>query len=123
MKKVIILIFAFSISQNQTAPGQYLDALNIEQLNIKLDKAVKLRNVGIITIGTGVGITAVGCITTLIWIDKTIDKCDVCYFSILEYPLFYCVVLGIPIAAVGAILWINGGNRKSKAEIALKKFN
>jgi len=122
MKKVIMLFFAFSISLNLIAQKQNkLDTLNVEQLNVYLDKAVKLRNAGIKATFSGVGVAAAGYIITTIWLETTSLEGWESFVTLA--PFAVGTLLGIPTAIVGALLWINGSYKKSKAEIAIMKFN
>lgn len=92
------------------------EQLNSEQLNLYNQKAIKLRNTGRILTIAGIPVMAAGVLIANGTKDKPPDTDQ--------------KVNGISLALAGAIstysgipLWIIGGARKSKAEIALKKFN
>jgi hypothetical protein len=120
MKKVILLLFVFSIMLDLTAQKQSkLDTLNIDQLNIYKDKAIKLRNAGMIVTFTGVVIIAAGWITSNIM--SGIDKPDEYLEDVIPYILGISV--GVPTAIIGIPIWVIGGIKKSKAEVAIMKFD
>ena len=122
MKEIFILLFVFSISFTLTAQKQNIpDTSNIDELNMYLDNAVRLRNAGMITTLTGVGIAVVGCISTVIWSATTpMEGWDV---LITLVPAAIGIYGGIPVAIIGIPIWAIGGSRKSKAEIAIQKLN
>jgi hypothetical protein len=120
MKKVILLLFVFSIMLDLTAQKQSkLDTLNIDQLNIYKDKAIKLRNAGMIVTFTGVVIIAAGWITSNIM--SGIDKPDEYLEDVIPYILGISV--GVPTAIIGIPIWVIGGIKKSKVEVAIMKFD
>jgi len=89
-----------------------LDSLNIDQLNLYKDKAVTMRNAGMILTLGGVGLYAIASIGPYIlgnspWNNAIRPAWTVGFFS---------VVVGIP-------LWAVGGSRNAKAELKLQKFN
>ena len=121
MKKVILLFLFFSISIHLTAQGRInLDTLNIEQLNLYLDKAVKERNAGMITTFTGIGIYAAGVITSIIWTNAPWDSW---VHSKSQLPYRIGRSICIPATIVGVFFWSIGGIKKFKAEIAILEFN
>ena len=131
MKKVIYLLLVFGTLLDLTAQKQNkLDMLNSDQLNIYKDKAVRLRNKGMILTLTGLGMWATGWIITSklgegISPDKELE------FGLLGNidlilamaPAFIGTYVGIPTAIAGIPLFVIGGIRKSQAELALKKFD
>ena len=124
MKKVIMLFLVFGFTLNLTAQKRInLDTLNIDQLNVYKDEAVKKINVGHKVIGTGVGILAAGLITTVILRETVSEDLGLESVIIVLAPAFIGLYGGIPTAIVGILLSIDGSIGKSKAEIALKKFN
>jgi len=92
-----------------------LDTLSIEELNLYLYKAVKLRNAGrILTLG-GLGLAGV----CTIWAASG-------GVYIEEYKGAFVIIsgmIGIVSAVVGAPIWASGSNRKAKAEITLQKLS
>jgi len=122
MKRIIMLFFLFGIVLTLTAQNKInLDTLDIDQLNVYKDKAVKLRNAGMILTLSGVGIVAAGFITSVIWMEtSSLGGFDVIQTLI---PFELGILVGIPTIIVGIPLWAVGGSRNAKAELALKKFN
>ena len=116
MKKVVMLFFVFSFVLNLIAQKNInLDTLNINQLNQYKGKAVKLRNTGmILTIAGGTV-----CIVSGILFSGNYDETNL---ETLGTGLSLMGVSGLA-AVIGIPLWITGGVRKSKAEIAIKKFD
>ena len=98
-----------------------LDTIDIDQLNLYKDKAVKLRNAGMIVTFTGAGIAAAGWISSSIWAGNFKGESGEGFITLV--PFFIGMAVGIPAAIVGIPLWSIGGIRKTKAEIALKKFD
>ena len=89
------------------------DILNIDQLNVYKDKAVKEIITGMIVTFTGVGIACFG---------NTIGSETWGYF-LSEVYYFIGTYVGIPAAIVGVILMINGGIKKSLVKITVREFN
>ena len=124
MKKVIMLFLVFGFMLNLTAQKRInLDTLNIDQLNVYKDEAVKKISVGHKVIGTGVGILAAGLITTVILRETVSEDLGLESVIIVLAPAFIGIYVGIPTAIVGILLSIDGSIGKSKAEIAIQKFN
>jgi len=122
MKKIILLFFVFSITLNLSAQKKInLSELNIDQLNLYKEQAIKMRNTGIILTLGGIFIMATGYITTIIWSENSSLEGWDAFRTLIPAELGFLV--GIPSAIVGTSEWIIGGKRKSKAEIALKKFD
>jgi len=67
VRRVILILLMCFVSNSIMAQKVNLDTLDIEQLNLYKDKAVKLRNAGMILTFSGVGIEAVGYIASAIW--------------------------------------------------------
>ena len=108
MKIVVILLFAFSISLNLTA--QRLDRFNTYELKVIPDKANFEIIAGKILTFTGIGM--------LVFVESAI------FINWLNLIPAYIGFYGaIPTMIVGVVLWMDGDNKKSKAEISLKKFN
>jgi len=97
------------------------DTLNIDQLNLYKDKAVKLRNAGIIVTFTGVGSAAAGCISSAIWAGNFKGESGEGFITLA--PLLFGMAVLIPATIIGIPLWSVGGSRKAKAELTLKKFD
>jgi len=128
LRRAILILLVCFISMSIMAQKVNLDNLNIDQLNLYKDKAVKLRNKGMIATGTGVGILAAGLITTGILRESTIvDELSSPWWGLgvilVMAPAFIGMYVGIPTTLVGIPLWAIGGIKKSKAEIAIQKFN
>ena len=122
MKKVIMLFFVFGITLNLIAQWRInLDTLNIDQLNVYKDKAVKLRNTGLILTVTGISIAVGGWISSSIWAGNFKGESGEGFITLA--PMAIGMGVGIPAAIVGIPLYYLGGSRKAKAELALKKFD
>jgi hypothetical protein len=116
MKKIVMLFFVFSFVLNLIAQKNInLDTLNINQLILNKEKAVKLRNTGMILTLAGGTVNIVSGIL----FSGTYDETNL---ETLGFGLSLMGVSGL-VAVIGIPLWITGGVRKSKAEIAIKKFD
>ena len=113
----------FGITLNLTAQKRInLDTLNVDQLNLYKNKAVKLRNAGIIVTFTGLGILTVGWVSSIIWTETFEGESGEGLVTLV--PATIGTAVGIPTAFVGMFpLWSTGGNRKSKADVALRRYN
>ena len=100
--------------------------LNVDQLNLYMDKAVKMRNQGRALTLSGVGVMATGFVTGVIMLNNTKPHgppedphgswAGAFVIGLTGLVGISCTIAGIP-------LWAVGGSRKAKAEFALKKFN
>jgi len=98
-----------------------LDTLNFKQLNQYMVKACKMRNAGMILTFGGVSIVAAGYITSVIWSGTSLLQGWDVLKTLIPFELG--IVVGIPASIVGIPLWVIGGIKNAKAEIALKKFD
>ncbi|MBG0858580.1 MAG: hypothetical protein IQL11_03685 [Bacteroidales bacterium] len=98
-----------------------LDTLTIDDLNVYKDKAVKLRNAGMIVTFTGVGIAAAGWISSSIWAGNFKGESGEGFITLA--PFFIGMAVGIPAAIVGIPIWTIGGRRIKKAVLAIKRFD
>jgi hypothetical protein len=122
MKEVVMMFLVFGITLNLTAQWRTnLDTLNIDQLNVYKDKAVKLRTTGLILTVTGVSIAVVGWISSSIWAGNFEGEGEEGFITLA--PMAIGMAVGIPAAIVGIPLFYLGDNRNTKAEMALKKFD
>jgi len=121
LRRTILILFVCVISMSIMAQKINLDTLDIDQLKVYKDEAVKLRNAGKILTFSGVGIVAAGYITSVIWSNTTsLEGWDV-FMTLIPFAIGG--VIGIPTAIIGIPLWIIGGSKNAKAEIAIQKFN
>jgi type VI protein secretion system component VasK len=97
-----------------------LNTLNIDQLNLYKDKAVTMRNAGMIMTFGGVGVTAISLI--LVGAAFQADGGWLVTDN-AAYVLIGAFYGGIITTVVGIPLWAVGGSRKTKAELTLQKFN
>lgn len=114
------------IAQKMIMSEVLLDTLNIDQLNLYRHKAVKMRNTGRALTLSGAGVFATGFVLGIIMMNTSDDENphdDMNYLIPGFYAMFIGGLTGISFAAVGIPLWATGGSRKTKAELALKKFN
>ena len=114
VKKIIILFLFFGFMLDLTAQMQKKpDTINVNQLYVYKDKAVKEIIGGMIVTFTGVGIAYFG---------NKIGS-EPCGYLLGECYYFIGTYVGIPAAAVGIILMINGGIKHSLVEITIREFN
>jgi hypothetical protein len=102
------------------------DTLNIDQLNLYMGKAVKMRNSGRALTVTGLGVMATGIVSGAIMLNnvKPHGPPEDPHGSMLGYVVIgLSGMIGIPCTLVGVPLWAVGGSRKTKAELSLQKFN
>jgi hypothetical protein len=111
--RVILMLLVCLMPICMLAQKVNLDTLNIDQHNLYKDKAVTLRNAGMIVTLGGIGVSVAGMI-----IGETIGE-DVGR-NIGEYGVpiitISSFILGMSAEAVGVSLWAIGGSRKTKAE-------
>jgi len=116
------LIFILCLVSNSiTAQKIDLDTLDIDQLNLYKDKAIKLRNTGLILTVTGVSIAVGGWISSSIWAGNFKGESGEGFITLA--PMAIGMGVGIPAAIVGIPIYYLGGSRNAKAELALKKFD
>lgn len=121
IRRVILILLLCIVSSSIIAQKVNLDTLTVDELNLYTHKAVKLRNAGMILTFSGVSIVAAGYITSVIWSNTTsLEGWDV-FMTLIPFAIGG--VIGIPTAIIGIPLWLIGGSKNAKAEIALKKFN
>lgn len=99
--------------------------LNIDQLKVYRDKAVKMRNTGRALTLSGGGTMVTCIIIGVIALSTTPDAQSDCKCG-PPPGLFYVGLVGavgMATTIVGIPLWAVGGGRKTKAELTLKKFN
>ncbi len=102
------------------------DTLTANQLNLYYDKAVKMRNTGRALTISGVSIFAIGIVTGVVLLNtaEPHGPPEDPHGSMLGYGVIGLAgLIGIPCTLVGVPLWSVGGSRKTKAEVALQKFN
>ncbi len=120
LKLTVLVLCFFTAIDGLDGQKVNPDTLNLDQLNLYLDKAGKLRNAGIIMTFSGVGIIAAGYLTSVIMANSGTSE----DYRVLQslIPLAIGAYVGIPISLIGIISWNTGAGRKKKAEIALQKF-
>jgi len=129
MKKVIMLLFVFSISFNLTAQKRInIDKLNIDQPNLDIPKAFKLRNTGKILTLVGLPVFVIGEGLAIYWFFRWWGEPyenwgDVDWNARAAISGNIGLWGGLAPTIVGTPLWIIGGKRINKAELALKTFN
>jgi hypothetical protein len=95
------------------------DTLNPEQLNLYMDKAVKMNTAGIVLTAAGIGIVAIGLgLLTSYAIRIPYDEWD----NSVTNSYAFLTLGGMATTITGATLWAVGGSRKAKAELALKNL-
>lgn len=113
VKRVILILLGCFISSTIMAQKVNPDTLTIEQLNLYKDKAVIMRNTGIILASCGVGIIATGYIIGVNY--ESTGTEDWTALAIVGYS----GMAGIATAVAGVPLWAIGGSRKADAEFHL----
>jgi hypothetical protein len=101
-----------------------LDTLTVDQLNLYKDRAVKMRNTGMILTFGGVGTVVTSIIIANIPNDQYPDDTgDPAHDRISIWAIAFIDMVGIATTIVGIPLWAVGGARKAKAELSLQKIN
>jgi hypothetical protein len=120
LKRITLLFFAFFIVSSIMAQKINLAELNSDQLNLYKEKAVKMKNTGMALTLVGIPVYITGALLLL----NYMETAPIEEWNSFE-PNFYAVLtLGGAAAGIAGIpLWIIGGSRKTKAEIALKAFD
>jgi len=124
IRRAILILLVCFISMSIMAQKVNLYTLDIDQLNLYKDKAVKMRNAGMILTFSGVGVALTGCIVGAI-MNANIPSYDPYHDHDWDWVAGAGVMLisstvGLATTVVGIPKWIIGGSRKAKAEIALK---
>jgi hypothetical protein len=120
MKKVILLFLVFASLTNIMAQNKInLDTLDINQLNLYLNKANNIGRAGLILTISGAVISATTLRLLMNYAGKhgfwESDQTEPNTYAILNLIGDAAMIVGIP-------LWVTGKVRKNKAHIALKKF-
>jgi hypothetical protein len=120
IRRVILILLVCFMSCSVMAQKIDLAELNSDQLNLYKEKAVKMRNAGMAL--TLVGIPAY--ITGALLLLNYMETAPIEDWNSFE-PNFYAVLTlgGAASGIAGIPLWIIGGSRKTKAEVALKAFD
>jgi hypothetical protein len=99
--------------------------LNVEQLDLYMNKAAKMRNTGRALTLSGAGIMAAGFVTGVIMLDnaKPHGPPEDPHGSWAgAFVIGLTGLVGITDIIIGVPVWVVGGRRKTKAEISLRKF-
>jgi len=117
---VILVLLVCFMSCSVMAQKIDLTELNSDQLNLYKEKAVGMRNAGMVL--TLVGSTAY--LSGMLLLLNYMETAPIEDWNSFE-PNFYAVltIAGAASGIAGIPLWIIGGSRKTKAEVALKAFN
>ncbi len=122
MKRKIIFFILFVVGLNLLAQkNNRLDTLNLDQLYLYKEKAIKLRNAGAIMTVTG-GVAFIAGSKLLLNYIRTQPIKD---WASDPEPNIYSVLYlcGAVTFIIGVPLLLTGSNRKTKVDIALKKFD
>lgn len=121
--RIILLLLCCVISGRITAQKAKLDTLNPDQLDMYYHKAVKMRNGGIVLTLSGVAIVVTSTIIGNLPDDSDPnDTGDPAHDGISIWAIAFADLVGGSLTLAGIPLWVTGGSRKSRAEIALKKY-
>jgi hypothetical protein len=112
-RSIILILLLCFISGNAMAQKVKLDSLDIDQLNLYKDKAVTMRNAGIILTSCGVGIMLTGYYIGITY--HSDEPEDWTALAIVGFS----GIAGIATAVVGIPLWGIGSSRKDNAEFYL----
>ena len=116
-----MIIWICFLSSKILAQKINLDTLDIDQLNLYKDKAVTMRKTGLILTLAGIPVSVTGAILLANYVADDIlgeDQSD------SEGSLYGILFLGGAASTiVGIPLMIIGNDRKTKAELALKRFD
>jgi len=124
LRRDILIFLMYFISSSLVAQKINVDSLNIDQLNLYKDRAVKMRNAGMILTFSGAGIVVTGIIIANIPNDRYPDYTgDPSHDGISIWAIAFAELVGIATTVTGIPLWAVGGTRKAKAELSLQKFN
>ena len=124
LRRDILIFLMYFISSSLVAQKINVDSLNIDQLNLYKDRAVKMRNAGMILTFSGAGIVVTGIIIANIPNDRYPDYTgDPSHDGISIWAIAFAELVGIATTVTGIPLWAVGGSRKAKAELSLQKFN
>ena len=119
IRRTILILLVCFISIRIMAQKVNLDPLDIDQLNLYKDKAVKMRNAGMILTSSGVGILIASNIVGFTLVSLPSDE---------DHPwgrgagaglgvLLFGNGVGLATTVVGIPLWAIGGSRKANAEL------
>jgi len=120
VRRVILILLLCFISSSIIALKVDLDTLDIDQLNLsKYNKAVTMRNAGMILTLGGIGIAVAGYCIGSNYHSEEGGYADLPGAVIAMVS----VTAGIAVAIVGIPLWAIGGSRKANAVLAIQKIN
>ena len=125
IRKVILILLLSFVTNTIIAQKINPDTLDIDQLNIYKDNAVKMRNTGIIMTSCGIGLVFASYIVGVMIGENPSDEQDGSWgdYSVSLSVIGIGGMAGIATALVGIPLWLTGGSRLAKAELSLQKFN
>jgi hypothetical protein len=120
---ILILIISF-VSGSAIAQKVNPDTLSQDQLNLNKDKAVRMRNSGIILTSCGVATVAASFIVGVLIGEVPADEQDGTWgdYTVSLYVIGIGGMAGIATALVGVPLWLTGDSRMAKAELSLQKL-
>jgi len=118
----LILIVCF-MSSSVMAQKVELDTLNIDQLNLFKDKAVKMRRTGMVLTSCGIGVVFASYVVGVMIGPSDSPTGTFNDYAVALGVIFIGGTVGIASAVVGVPLWLTGNSRKTKAELTLQKFN
>jgi hypothetical protein len=119
LRSVIFILLVCLISNKIMAQKVNPDTLNPEQLNLYMDKAVKMNTAGIVLTAGGICIVATGLgLLTSYALRIPYDEWD----DSVTNTYAFLTLGGMATTITGATLWAVGGSRKAKAELALKNL-
>jgi len=124
LKRVIFILLVWFVSGSVMAQKINPDTLNIDQLNLYKDKAVKMRNTGRALTLSGGSVMVTSIIVGVIALYASEEEESDCKCG-PPPGLFYVGLagtVGMAVTIAGIPLWAVGGSRMAKAELTLQKF-
>jgi hypothetical protein len=117
---LVVCLYPGLVNAQRVSP----DVMGHDQLELYRHKALKMRNAGMVLTLGGLGVVATGIILGNIP-DKSDadDTGDPAHDGISIWAIAFTEMTGISLTTAGIPLWIVGGSRNARAELALKKFS
>lgn len=124
-KRFILTIFICIMPIAIMAQKVSLDTLTIDEVNLYMDKAVKMENTGMILTSAGVGIVAASFIVGVLIGEAPPDQQDGTLndYAASLYVIAIGGMVGIAASCAGIPMWLTGRSRQAKAELTLQKLN
>jgi len=123
IRRVILTLFLCFMSGSIIAQKVNPDTLNIDQLNMYKDNAVKMRNTGRALTISGGSVMVTSIIIGVIALYAPVSSDCHCGPPPGLFYVGLVGTVGMAVTIAGIPLWAVGGSRKTKAELTLQKLN